>query len=619
MITNADLQRARREVSAEKPRITPSDSTRFNQLQRHLSIGRVAAISIWLIFALYAFFRHPHLQALNLLPRSFWAIFGVWSVPLWELLGKPIWMRVQMGQSSLRTLWWTLYGSLGAVATIAGILYLMWRRAPASTKEWNAVQQELHRRGQGQLSADEARAQYPLPSQVNGIPLAQVTVRKREGWAIWPKSQTQTIGIPTQREMGHTAVIAPTRAGKGLHLTAVLEQWQHAALVIDPKGEQCERTAGLRQLRGSVYNVPHHSFDLCNYYDWTNRNDLTELHRHLIQPETDRQSIFAEKSRVLFDAAAKFARTHNLNPLRVLLEAGNGDMRVALKAWETVAKDEVRTFTNGHSPRNLDDRFVSSAWGTLTTRLYTYYQSLATLTTGTGRTAIPLDWAAQNGTVYVTYPLGQLAGVGGAIAAMVAGMMRFHVKHQTRTPLLVAIDELPAVGLRNLLTYLATVGGYGVTILLYAQTYGQLVQLYGREGVETLLANCQHQLWYPPADLTTADRMARLYGTELKEHISFGRKRSRERFEIDAGTKGETSSGQLRKELVLDANAVMALDEEQVICRIGRKHVVRAQRLWPVPDLARLTSIPLAQLWPHPPIPSTPLDWTRYKITNRTQ
>ncbi len=608
MITNADLQQARRELSAaphdgvaaSKHVDANSPATWWGNRQL---IGRIVVILIWLIFALYAFFQHPHLQDLKLLPRSFWAIFGVWSVPLWNVLGAPMWLRVQMGQSALSTLWWTLYGSLGIIVGSVFTLYSMWRRAPASAQEWSKVQQALHRQGQGQLSADEVATLYPLPATINGMPLAQVKVKRKQ----------ITVGVSAQREMGHTAVIAPTRAGKGLHLTAVLQQWQHAALIIDPKGEQCERTAGSRQLLGRVYNVPHHSVDLCSYYDWANRNDLTELHRHLIQPQAEGNSIFAEKSRVLFDAVGQFAQAHNLNPLRVLLQASNSDMRVVLTALETVAKNEVRAFTNGQPPKNLEDRFVSSAWGTLTTRLYTYYQSLATLTTGTGRTAIPLDWAAQNGTVYVTYPLGQLAGVGGAIAAVIAGMMRFHMKHHQGVPLLVAIDELPAVGLRNLLTYLATVGGYGVTILLYAQTYGQLTQMYGREGVETLLANCRHQVWYPPADLTTADRMARLYGTELKEHVSFGRKRSRERFEIDAGTKGETRSEQLRKDLVLDANAVMALDAEQVICRIGRKHVLRGQRLWPVPDLARLSAIPLVHLWPSPPPTPSTLDWAAYK------
>ena len=298
--------------------------------------------------------------------------------------------------------------------------------------------------------------------------------------------------------------------------------------------------------------------------------------------------------------------------MRVLIEAGNADLRAVLTAWATVAPQEVRTFTNGQAPYKLDDRFVTSAWGTLTTRLYTYYQSLPTLTTGSGATAIPLDWATQNGTVYVTYPLDQLAGVGGAVTALTAGMMRYHMQHHAGTPLLVAVDELPAVGLRNVLTYLATVGGFGITLLLYAQTYGQLVQLYGRDGVETLLANCRHQVWYPPADLVTAERMARLYGTELRRHVSFGRKRSRERFELDAGTKGETRSGQLRKELILDANAVMALEPEQVLCRIERQHVLRGQRLWAVAELAHLTAFGLAESWP-PPLPHLePLDWARY-------
>ena len=596
MITNADLKHARRELNQYERQLRP---------QRHTQ--RLLLLTfLWLIAAEIAFFRHPHLQLLPTSTRLASAVFGIWSVPAWELFGNLLWERVQDGQMSLQTLWGILYGSLFALAGCYATVRKFWLHAPAPTRRWLKIQRELHRHQQGQLTTTEAAQQHGLKPSTDGIPLLQVSSGRSK------RKRNLTVGVPFQREMGHTIVIAPTRAGKSLHLTSVLKQWQHSALVIDPKAEQCERMAGVRRSLGPIYNVPHHSVNLSSYYDWTNRNDLTELHQHLVRPEQDRQTIFAEKSRVLFDAAAKFALAHGLDPLRVLLEAGNTDMKEVLTAWETVARSEVRTFTNGQAPGKLDDRFVSSAWGTLTTRLYTYYQSLGTLTAQPGAGTIPDDWAVQKSTLFVTYPLSQLTGVGGAIAAMTAGMIRQHMQQHAGVPLLVAIDELPAVGLRNVLTYLATAGGYRITLLMYAQTYGQLVQLYGRNGVETLLANCRHQVWYPPADPQTADRMARMYGTELAQHVSFGRKRSRERFELDAGTKGETSSGQQRKELSLDANAIMALDADQVLCRIERQYVLRGQRLWPVPELEQLSAIQLADAWPPPAPPPEPIVWKTY-------
>ena len=46
-------------------------------------------------------------------------------------------------------------------------------------------------------------------------------------------------------------------------------------------------------------------------------------------------------------------------------------------------------------------------------------------------------------------------------------------------PVLFAIDEMPTVGLPNLPGYLATVGGSGITMLLYAQALPQIEDVYG--------------------------------------------------------------------------------------------------------------------------------------------
>ena len=51
------------------------------------------------------------------------------------------------------------------------------------------------------------------------------------------------------------------------------------------------------------------------------------------------------------------------------------------------------------------------------------------------------------------------------------------MRQQTKERLLVAIDELPAVGLKNIADYLATCGGYGITLLLYVQSIAQLKEL----------------------------------------------------------------------------------------------------------------------------------------------
>jgi type IV secretory pathway TraG/TraD family ATPase VirD4 len=59
--------------------------------------------------------------------------------------------------------------------------------------------------------------------------------------------------------------------------------------------------------------------------------------------------------------------------------------------------------------------------------------------------------------------------VGLLVSALIAGLLRQRML-RPRLPVLFAIDEAPAVALGNLADYMATAGGYGVALLLYAQS-----------------------------------------------------------------------------------------------------------------------------------------------------
>ena len=106
---------------------------------------------------------------------------------------------------------------------------------------------------QGRLPLREVRKRLRLDGP--GLPLALV-----EG---------EVIGIPFGADRGHVAVIAPTRSGKGLHLTETLLRWPGAAVVLDPKGEQWTRTAGTRAQLGPVYRLPEQGIDLADAFRLT--------------------------------------------------------------------------------------------------------------------------------------------------------------------------------------------------------------------------------------------------------------------------------------------------------------------------------------------------------------
>jgi hypothetical protein len=419
-------------------------------------------------------------------------------------------------------------------------------------------------RSQGRLKEEDVGSRLAIE---RGVPYALVGEGKKQ----------KKVGLAYAAGEGHLLVSGPTRSGKGLHLTDTLLTWPGPALVVDPKGEQLARTAAWRGRLGPIYCLPGHQVNLAAYYrQLLDRDDVAELHTHLMRPWASRESIFADKALSLFMAAGLYARARKLDPLRVLLDLAESDPEEALAGLEQVpaAKRHVRVFTNGAKPNAYrDDKFVTSAFGNFTTRLATYQKHVDTITPPDRNSRLVVDpaWARQNGTVFITYSLQDLQGVGGVVAAVIAAMLRYQMQRPGKERVLVAIDELPAVGLRNIADYLATCGGYGITLLLYVQSMAQLKGLYGVAGTGAILSNCAHQVWYPPTEHDTAETMSRLYGMTLRANPAHSSSRGSRQHQDQEGRANMQSnynqsaswSWQERPELL--PSQMMALPKEQVL------------------------------------------------------
>ncbi|MGH2535821.1 MAG: type IV secretory system conjugative DNA transfer family protein [Candidatus Promineifilaceae bacterium] len=449
---------------------------------------------------------------------------------------------------------------------------------------------------QGHVAEDDVAQKLIITA---GVPFATVANARKK---------PVKVGLDFAAGEGHVLVTGPTRSGKGLHLTDTLLTWPGPALVVDPKREQLGRTAGWRSQFGPIYCLPGHRVALAGYYrQLLDRDDIAELHTHLIRPWDSRETIFAEKAMSLFTAAGLYARARALDPLRVLLDLAESDPAEALTGLETVpaARRHVRVFTNGASPTDYrEDKFVTSAYGNFTTRLATYQKHIDTIAPSGGRLVIDPNWARQNGTIYLTYSLQDLQGVGGVVAAIIAAMLRYQMQQERRERLLVAIDELPAVGLRNVANYLATAGGYGITLLLYVQSLSQVKELYGPEGSQAILSNCAHQIWYPPAEYETAAAISNLYGMTLRANpvhsLSRGarQQKDREGRALSQTNSNQGASWSWQERPALLPSQALALTKEQVLVSTlaGRRYVFLGQRLNPIPLFDRLPPATLLRL-----------------------
>ena len=137
----------------------------------------------------------------------------------------------------------------------------------------------------------------------------------------------------------------------------------------------------------------------------------------------------------------------------------------------------------------------------------------------------------------------------------------------------------PTVGLNNIDEYLSTVGGYGITMLLYIQSFAQLVGIYGPQKAETILSNCQHQVWHPPADSPTAKRMSEIYGTKKTLSEGFSRSDKDKKMELEFGIKETSRSVSLGIRPALSPEEMSGLSQEEVIVRLDRRFVTKAYRL----------------------------------------
>ncbi len=384
----------------------------------------------------------------------------------------------------------------GGVLLLCMLPLLLGGEQGAPRARWQRLARQ-HAVRQGRLPLREVRKRSRLDGP--GLPLALV-----EG---------EVIGIPFGADRGHVAVIAPTRGGKGLHLTETLLRWPGAAVVLDPKGEQWARTAGTRAQLGPVYRLPEQGIDLADAFRLHDPLDVQELHADLLRTWKDREPIFGEKSLAIVHAAVATGEAIGEHPLAVLarwIEKGAG---LALAEGFRYAPSRILQFTDtDHWPSQELNKFAQSAWGTMTTRLEPLLAHVPAVTHGD----VPNDWPARNATIYITYPLDQVPTAGPLLSCIIAACIKTVMRQQRRSPVLFALDEVPATAIAKLDAYMATIGSYGGTLLLYLQTMSQLDDVYGKAKAQTILGNCHTKVFYPPRDLATAEYVSKAFGTELR-------------------------------------------------------------------------------------------------------
>lgn len=423
----------------------------------------------------------------------------------------------QMKEMVLPMLW-------PSVLTLSTLAYLAHLTHPVSDLQLFKLEEAQLNKKLGRIKAGDASKQYGTNVL---IPIASIPNTKK-------KKHTK-VGIKAGAQ-GHALFVGPTGLGKGLSATEILAAWPHAALVIDPKRELYERTAGFRQkVLGETWEIPNCGISLQTLYDCNSDLDLQTLHSYLVNTKNVEgdTSFFYSASRYIFDACVSYANEKGYDPVQTILEMQNGKMEDVMKTLKEANPEAISQFLTGSTVTNIEkNRTAQSVWITMQNALRSY-RSFIPLLCPTGEPGIDYvgpNWVDKKETIYLTWPMETLVASGTVAGAIIHGLIRNRqrqvnpndVAKGSVAPLLVIVDELGAVQIRDLDVLLSTVRGYGIHVVIYVQNLSQLYELYGQNKAITAMGNCAYQVFYRCHDNVTSHYIAEMYGDDAKLSISYG-------------------------------------------------------------------------------------------------
>jgi type IV secretion system protein VirD4 len=180
---------------------------------------------------------------------------------------------------------------------------------------------------------------------------------------------------PAHPELGNLLVVARTRGGKGLLATSQLLTWKHSVVVNDIKGELFARTAGYRQTLGKVFVLDPtgvgHAFDPLE--GRLTEDKLYSSAKHLLYESREGNGlIFTQRAAKMLTYLFLAARQERVRPLPYVRRMIDLGIKPAAMRLEALSPHLATGFLDQSlaDTHFKDDRFLLSAWGTLTARLF---------------------------------------------------------------------------------------------------------------------------------------------------------------------------------------------------------------------------------------------------------
>ena len=357
--------------------------------------------------------------------------------------------------------------------------------------------------------------------------IARARLQKKRGLLLGKKGGTYLIND----EPLHTLVAAPTRSGKGVGVVIPnLLTWNGSVVVLDIKRENYQLTSGYRAAHQRVYMwAPMDARSACyNPLDFVAKkgpNRITDIQKLaqilLPRPEhgekmwvNEAQSLLLGLTLLVLDDPEMPSTLGQV--YRVLMAAD----RLGKIAEEALDNPDLDTACHAAlaNYKNKAEKERSGVKSSLTAGLALWANP--NIDAATSRSDFDLrNFRRDRSSVYVGVGQDQLLTLAPVLNMFfqqaVAELSKSLPAEDEPHEVLFLIDEFPMLGtMPTLQKGLALLAGYKIRIVLITQGLGQLKEIYGPGGLESILQNCALQVFFASNDDSTTNYVSGRLGTK---------------------------------------------------------------------------------------------------------
>jgi type IV secretion system protein VirD4 len=391
----------------------------------------------------------------------------------------------------------------------------------------------------------------------------------------------------------HTLVVAPTGVGKGVSIAVpFLLTCRDSCVVLDLKGELARLTAkhrssafGHRIVLLDPFKVVTQgpdTFDPLNFIDPESQTALDECRdlaeALVIRTGQEKEPHWADSAEVwiagMIAATVQFAHPENRSLQRVReLLTDPARIEAAIKVMCESGAWEGMLARLGYQLTHFKDKELSSVL-TTANRFLRFLDTLAIAASTKSSSFDPAELLKGKMTVYLILPPEHMRAQAGLLRMWIGSMLRACVRGglQETKKVHLLIDEAASLGRMEALDdAVDKYRGYGVRLVFFYQSLGQLKKCWPDGADQTLLSNTS-QIYFGVNDLATGEHVSARLGEETIAVESGGTSRgtssqtSRNGADVSLGQSSNSNDNwQQHAHKLLKPDEVMALSPRTAI------------------------------------------------------